>query len=127
MEKVQLDKTMSTLLSAVIITKNEEKRIEKCLNSIKDWVDEIVIIDDLSTDNTVEICKKFTDKVFINDSGGWLDYVNRNLGIEKASGKWILSLDADEIIPPSTKEKILEIIRSDAPYVAYKFLRKNFF
>ena len=51
-------------LSAVIVVKNEERNIEKCLNSIKDIADEIIIVDDYSTDNTVDICCRYTDKIY---------------------------------------------------------------
>ncbi|MBA7695274.1 Poly(ribitol-phosphate) beta-N-acetylglucosaminyltransferase TarS [subsurface metagenome] len=79
-------------VSVIITTKNEEKNIENCLKSIKSQTYpqekiEIVIVDNNSTDSTVKIAKKFTDKVY---NKGPERSVQRNFGIEKASGKYIL-------------------------------------
>lgn len=111
-------------LSVVIATRNEERIIEKCLESVK-WVDEIVVVDDCSTDATIEIVKKYTEKVFINNSNGSF-HKNKNLAIEKASGEWILSLDADEIIPPELTEEIKNVIK-DSNMLGYYLNRKNYF
>jgi glycosyltransferase involved in cell wall biosynthesis len=111
-------------LSVVIATKNEETNIQKCLESVK-WADEIVIVDDISIDRTVEICRKYTEKVFINDSGGSF-HKNKNLGIEKATGEWILSLDADEIIPIELSEEIKKAIQFSR-MLGYYLNRKNYF
>ncbi|MDI6642078.1 MAG: glycosyltransferase family 2 protein [Elusimicrobiota bacterium] len=110
-------------LSVVIATKNEERNIENCLESVK-WADEIVIVDDFSQDNTVEICKKYTDKIFLNDSKGSF-HKNKNLGIEKATGEWILSLDADEIVPNELAEEIKIAIQTQK--LGYYLNRKNYF
>ena len=70
------------MVSSIIITLNEEKNIKECLESIK-WTDEIIVIDSGSTDNTVSICKEYTDKVYIRE---WQGYSNqKNFGIDKAS------------------------------------------
>lgn len=113
-------------LTAVIITKNEEKKINRCLASLKNVADEIVVIDDISTDATVEICKRFGAKVFINESKGNFDR-QRNIGIENASGEWILQMDADEIIPEASGKRIREKISSPDNYAAFRLRRKNFF
>ena len=82
-------------ISVTIITKNEEKNIRRCLNSIQ-WADEIVIVDTFSSDRTVEICREFTDKVF---QESWLGYgPQKNLCASKATNRWVLNLDADEVI-----------------------------
>lgn len=80
-----------------MIVKNEEKLLEICLNSIKDLVDEIIIVDTGSTDNSKEIARKFTDKIF---DFKWNDNFSdaRNFSLSKATKEWILSLDADEVI-----------------------------
>lgn len=113
-------------LTAVIITKNEEKKISCCISSLKNVVDEIVVIDDLSTDATVEICKEFGAKVIINESKGDFDK-QRNLGIANATSEWILQMDADEVIPEATVKGIREAISSAGNFVAFKIKRKNFF
>ncbi|MDG1844485.1 MAG: glycosyltransferase family 2 protein, partial [Nitrospinaceae bacterium] len=93
-------------VSITIITKNEEKNIERCLKSIK-WADEIVIIDTFSTDCTVEICREFTDKVF---QEVWLGYgLQKNLCASKASNRWILNIDADEVISPECAAEIQKL------------------
>lgn len=82
------------MISAVILTKNEEKNIDACLDSVK-WCDETIIVDDYSTDNTVTRAKKKGAVIYQrhlqNDFSS-----QRNFGLEKASGDWILFLDADE-------------------------------
>jgi glycosyltransferase involved in cell wall biosynthesis len=82
-------------LSAAMIVKNEEKNLERCLRSIKPFVDEIVIVDTGSTDRTVEIAKKFTDKIFHQP---WEDNFSkhRNYSFSLATGDWIFQIDADE-------------------------------
>ena len=97
-------------LSVVISAYNEEKNIEECLNSIK-WADEIILIDNTSTDRTVEIAKKFTDKILIRPNNLMLN-VNKNYGFSKATSEWILSLDADERAADELKQEILKNIHN---------------
>ncbi|MFH1715686.1 MAG: glycosyltransferase family 2 protein [Elusimicrobiota bacterium] len=97
------------MLSVVIITKNESKNIEQCLESVK-WADEIIVIDANSSDGTAVLAKKFTKNVFSRD---WQGYGNaKNYGIEKACGDWILSIDADERVTEKLKAEIKGIINS---------------
>lgn len=111
-------------LSVTIATKNEEENIRDCLESVK-WTDEIVVVDDVSNDRTVEIAKLYTSKVFIRGSKGDF-HKNKNLAIEKASGDWILSLDADEVITPDLAYEIKEAINNEK-MLGYYLNRKNFF
>jgi len=113
-------------ITAVVITKNEEDKIEKCLDSLKDFVDEIIIVDDLSSDGTVEICKRYKARVIIHESRGNFDN-QRNIGIQNATGEWILQMDADEIVPIHTANKIIESLENPSGSVAFKLRRKNFF
>jgi len=83
-------------LSVTIATKNETANIQKCIRTVS-FADEIVIVDDLSTDDTVERARDFGAKVISRDSRGSF-HENKNLAIEEASGEWILSIDADEIV-----------------------------
>jgi len=116
---------MRKRLSVVIITKNEEEKIARCLESIK-WADEVVVVDGYSTDRTVEICRQFGAKIIQHQFEG--DFgMERNIGGDAASGDWILQLDGDDVVTPGLKERIEEILKSDLPYAAYKFRRKNFF
>jgi len=112
-------------LSAVVITKNEEARIERCLESVR-WADEIIVVDGLSTDRTVEICEAFGATVISHPFSG--DFgMERNIGNDAAQGDWILQLDADDAVSPELRAQIEHILRESSPYAAYKFRRKNWF
>jgi len=111
-------------LSVVIATKNEEKMIQDCLESVL-WADEIVIVDDGSEDRTVEICREYTSDIITNDSKGNFHY-NKNLGIKKATGDWILSLDADERITTELAHEIRSVIKNSTK-LGYYISRKNYF
>lgn len=112
-------------LSVVVMTKNEEDKIARCLESVK-WADEIIVVDDMSTDKTTQICQSLGAKVIRNRSCGNFDH-QRNLGIDSATGDWILQMDADEFVNNRLKEKIIYAINNPSQYVAFKFRRKNFF
>jgi len=110
-------------ISAIIITKNESDNIEDCLKSIC-WADEIIVLDSGSTDQTVELARKFTDKVFGTDWPGFGPQKNRAL--DKATMDWVLSIDADERVSKELKEEILANI-SNQTVVAYKIPRRSSF
>jgi len=110
-------------VSVTIITKNEEKNIERCLKSIL-WADEIVVVDTFSTDRTVEICQEFTDKVFQEI---WLGYgMQKNLCASKATNRWVLNIDADEVISSECAAEIQKLLSSHPEFSFYRFPRKNF-
>lgn len=96
-------------LSLCLICQNEEQNIEKCLKNIKDIVDEIIIVDGGSTDQTLEIAKKYTDKIY---NFTWIDdfSASRNFSIGKSTCDWILVLDCDEYLLDATKEMFLKLI-----------------
>lgn len=95
------------MISVVILTKNEEKNIEDCLRSL-DFCDEIIVIDDNSEDKTVELAKKSKAKVFTRTLNN--DFSRqRNFGLEKARGEWILFIDADERVTPSLCDEIIQL------------------
>ncbi len=113
-------------LSVVLMTKNEEARLAACLDHVGGWADEIVIIDDLSTDRTVEIARGYTDQVFSfasedNHDRQW------NRGIERATGEWILHIDADEVVTPPLRDAIDRRLADAAGYDAFEMMRKNVF
>lgn len=115
-----------TTISAVIAAKNEEDKIKKCLESIK-WADEIIFVDNKSTDNTVKIAKKYTSKIYTRNGGKYdASLYNKNFGFTKAKGEWILSVDADEIITDECKKEILRKI-IESQYDAFFFNFKQFF
>ncbi len=91
-------------VSAVVLAKNEEKNIVDCLNSLK-WCDEIIVVDDNSSDQTKELAKKAGAIVFENSLNN--DFSNqRNFGLKKASSDWVLFVDADERIPDALSFEI---------------------
>lgn len=96
-------------ISVILATFNEEKNIKDCLESVHQWVDEIVIVDGTSIDKTVEIAKKYTDKIFIKENPPMF-HINKQLAIEKATGDWIFYLDADERVTPELRKEILRVI-----------------
>jgi glycosyltransferase involved in cell wall biosynthesis len=103
-----LDRTIIVnKISVIIITKNEERNIRACLESVK-WADEIVIVDDGSIDRTIEIEKEFTDKIFIKEWQGF--GAARNFAISQCTNEWILCLDADERITPELKDEIKDAV-----------------
>ena len=114
-----------TAISACIISYNEEKKIESCLKSLDGVVDEIVVVDSLSKDSTVEITSKYTDKIFHQE---FLGHVRqKNFAVDKAKNDWILSLDCDEQLSSQLKKSIIDIKDDLDRYDAYKMARKTYY
>ena len=111
-------------LSVYIIAFNEEEKIEQALKSVE-WADEVLVADSFSTDNTLEIAKKYGSRVIQVPFSGFGDL--RNRAIEACSHEWIFSLDSDERCSQKTKEEILNIVHSENPHDAYYIPRKNYF
>lgn len=112
-------------ISACIISFNEEKKIEDCLKSLQGIVDEIVLVDSNSTDNTVEIARKYADKVILQDFLGYIE--QKNFALEQAGNDWILSLDCDERLSPELQKSILAIKDHIDQADAWKMPRKTFY
>lgn len=99
------------ILSVIIITKNEEENIRRCLESVQ-FADEIIVLDSGSTDKTVDIAREYTEHVFSTD---WLGYgVQKQRALLKAQGEWVLNLDADEAVSEELQREILQAITSDS-------------
>lgn len=96
-------------ISLCMIVKNEEQFIEQCLKSVNDFVQEIIIVDTGSTDETINICEKYKASIY---SFKWTNNFAdaRNFGLSKASGDWILWLDADEELEAGNEQMIIESI-----------------
>ncbi|MBI2596854.1 glycosyltransferase family 2 protein [Candidatus Daviesbacteria bacterium] len=109
------------MLSVIVITKNEQDRIKVCLESVK-WADEIIILDNGSTDKTLEIAKNYTDKIFRFENQDYAAFRNKAFG--KSSGDWVLYVDPDERVSSFLKNEIEELI-NDSSYSAYAISRKN--
>jgi len=112
-------------LTVQIMTKNEESKIRRCLESVK-WADEIVIVDGYSTDGTIDICRQYNAKIIQHKFDGSFD-TDCNIGIENASCDWILKIDADEVVADSLRKDIESVLEDDRGFSAFKFRRKNFF
>jgi len=110
-------------LSVIIITHNEEKNIAACLKSVC-WVDEIILVDSNSKDQTVAIAQQFGAKVFQKNFASYGH--QKQYALEQATGEWILSLDADERITPELQAEIVEKIAQSDEVVGYEIPFKNF-
>lgn len=111
------------MISAVVLTKNEEKNIEECLASLS-FCDEIIVIDDYSTDNTASIAKK-NAKVFTHSLENDFS-TQRNFGLEKAKGDWILFVDGDERVSKDLQKEILSVVASPT-HNGYFIKRDDYF
>lgn len=109
-------------ISVVVNTLNEEKNLHRALTSVKTFADEIVVVDMKSTDKTLEIAKRAGAKVYLYRRIGYVEPA-RNFAISKASGDWILVLDADEELQESLEKK-LKMIARNKPKVYEKFSSK---
>ncbi len=112
-------------LSVLIITKDEERNIRACLDTVR-WADEIIVVDAESGDRTVEIVRQYTDHVLVRSWRGFGP--QKNIGIERATGEWLLIVDADERVTNGLREEILAVTGEADPEVAgYEIPRRNFF
>lgn len=110
-------------LTGIVISKNEEKMIADCLDSLA-FCDEVLVIDNNSTDRTPEIAKQMKAKVISSDSN---DFANlRNLGLKEASGDYVLYIDSDERISDQLSQEIKMVI-SKNEFSAFSIPRKNFY
>jgi len=113
-----------TKISATIITFNEEKKILACLSSLQGVVDEIVVLDSYSTDNTAAICRQFGVKFFQQEFTGYGS--QKNDAAQKATHDWILNIDADEVLSPEL-QKSIPAAKSGSLASLYSFNRRNIF
>lgn len=110
-------------ISAVIITKDEEENIERCLSALN-WLEEIIVIDSGSADKTVELAKKFTPRVFFRR---WEGYGRqKNFAISLANSEWVLSIDSDEVVSRALKEEIIKTLSTSHTCSGFYIPRKNF-
>ena len=110
-------------ISVTVITHNEEENIGGCLESVK-WADEIIVVDSGSTDRTIEICKRYTDKVFLASWVGMKE--QKQCAVDKASHTWIFSIDADERATEDIRNFILRELKHPS-HDGYRFPRQNYF
>jgi len=113
-------------LSVVLSVYNEEKNIKECLESVLDLADEIVVVDHESVDNTLEIARKYTKHVFTQKNDSLHIDQQKNFGFGKATGDWIVSLDADERVTPLLALEIKDVIANGESLASgYEIPRKN--
>lgn len=114
---------MNQKLSAVIITKNEADNIERCLKSIE-WVDEIIVVDTHSNDETVAICEKYG---CIIKQVEWMGFgKTKQFAVDQAANDWVFSIDADEEVSRELREKILKLMNNPSA-VGYYIKRDSFY
>ncbi len=110
------------MITAVILTKNEEKNIKECLENLS-WCDEKIVIDDESTDRTISIAEKLGAKIYRNRLINFSD--QRNFGLEKATGEWVFFVDADERISSALWYEIMEHINKSIEGATGFFLKRR--
>lgn len=114
-------------LSIALAVFNESKNLRKCLDSIKDIVTELVIVDGGSTDSSVEIAKEYNAKIIQTDNPK-IFHINKQKALDACTGTWILQLDADEVIPEDLKNEIILTINNESsPFNGYFIPRSNYF
>ncbi|MCD6294863.1 MAG: glycosyltransferase family 2 protein [Deltaproteobacteria bacterium] len=119
-----MGKPLQNRLSACIICHNEEKNIKRCLDSLK-WVHDIIVVDSMSSDRTVEIAKGYTDRIFQRPWPGYA--AQKNFALSKAETDWVLSLDADEAVSKALRDEIsAEIVKPETPD-GYRMPRRSFY
>lgn len=111
-------------LSVAIITKNEEKRLPECLQSVF-FADDIVVVDSGSTDRTVNIAEGFGCRVYVEEWKG--DGIQKNSAVSKCKNNWVLVLDADERLTVEAKADVIQILNNDSSSDAYSLPRKSIF
>lgn len=114
-------------LSVIVIAKNEAPRLEKCLESLF-WADELILVDNGSTDATLKIAQKYNAKIIEAKENDFSKL--RNLGKNAANGDWLLYVDADERITPALQKELKKIMQSFDPLTsvrAYFLTRKNYY
>lgn len=97
-------------LSVVIITRNEEQNILRCLSSVKPLAGEVVVVDSGSTDRTLELCREAGCHVFEREFDSYGP--QKQFAVDQAENDWVLSLDADEVVSPGLQEEILALMKS---------------
>jgi glycosyltransferase involved in cell wall biosynthesis len=112
-------------ISAVIITFNEERRLEDALKSLAGIASEIIVVDCRSSDETLKIARRYTNLVF---ERAWTNFADqKNFGNGRASSPWILSLDADERISPELRQELIALKKTEPEANAFSIPRKVYY
>jgi glycosyltransferase involved in cell wall biosynthesis len=112
-------------LSAILVVRNEAEQLAECLAGLAGLADEIVVVDDESTDGTPEVARRSTDRVFARKLDGFGP--QKQFALDQATGDWVLSLDADERITPELRGAIMRVLGDPGAADAYEIRRDVFF
>ena len=113
------------LISATIITRNEEENLERCLNALKGVVDEIIVVDSYSTDRTLDICRRYDCKITQREFRGFGS--QRQYATSLTSHKYVLSIDADEVLSEDLRNHIIELKNKGFEHRVYSVKIFNYF
>ena len=113
-------------LSVVLATRNEEGNIGRCLESVKNLAGEIILVDEYSTDKTREIAEKYSAKVFLEPHHD-IFHITKQKALEKATGDWILQLDADEVVTPALARQVSLVVNHHSPFTIHHSPKKELF
>jgi len=125
MQAYRHTKEIKLKISGLIITFNEEKNIEQCIRSLFEVCDEVIVIDSLSTDKTVELAQKAGAKTYLQKFLG--DGPQRNYGLQYCKNDWVLNLDADERLELDAIEAIKSLDLTNTSHDAFELKRKNLY
>ncbi len=114
-------------LTVALAIYNEAAQIQACLEAVKGWADEIVIVDGGSSDETIELLKPFGVRLIVTDNPA-IFHINKQKALDASTGQWILQLDADEIVTPQLKREIDGILDNpNTKHAGYYVPRRNYF
>lgn len=115
-------------ISIAMVTKNSDACLAEVFASVKGLSDDIIVVDEYSTDNTLKICKEYGARVFEMKCDRLKESITRlkNAAIAKTKHEWILHLDSDEVVSPELKDEIKKVISSDQKDVAFYIPRKDY-
>jgi len=97
-------------VSGVLVCCDEEENVERCLQSLT-WADEIIVVDSFSRDKTVELCRKYTDKIFQREWSGMVE--QRTYAVSLARNEWVFVIDADEVVTERLRDEVLTRLSED--------------
>lgn len=111
-------------ISVIVITKNEARHIRDCLRTVA-WADEIIVVDAESSDNTRELCREFTNRIFVRPWTGFAE--QKQFALDQATQPWVLSIDADERVPDSLAQEIGDLLQAAPEYDGFMIPRLSTF
>src|SRR3989344_520225 len=112
-------------ISVAIAAYNEEENLDRCLASVEDWTDELVIVDGGSTDKTLEVARRYGAKIIQTDNPA-IFHINKQKAVDACIGEWVLQLDTDEVVSSELRREITQTISSKSSRNGYFIPRKNY-